>query len=64
MKKKIEKIGKKVCSYIGTFGLGMFFRAGIEYSFNKWVCLGIIFAAILMSIGFIGGEECIPDDEK
>lgn len=64
MKKKIETIGKKVISYIGAFGLGIFFATGLAYTFDKWVCLGIILATILFAIGFVGGEECIPDDEK
>lgn len=64
MKKKIEKIVKIVFSYIGAIALGMFFATGLDYTFDKWVCLGIILATLLMSVGFVGGKECIPDDEQ
>ena len=58
------KIAKVILSYIGAFTLGMCFATGLAYTFDKWVVLGIILASILLAIGFIGGEECIPDDEK
>ena len=61
MKTKITKV---ILSYIGAFALGMCFATGLAYTFDKWVVLGIILASILLAIGFIGGEECIPDDEK
>lgn len=64
MKNKIEKIAKVIISYIGAISLGMFIAVGIECVFDKWIGAGIIIAALLMATGFIGGDECIPEDEK
>lgn len=64
MKNKIEKIAKIIISYIGAIGLGMFIAVGIECVFDKWIGAGIIVATLLMVTAFIGGEECIPEDEK
>ena len=61
---KFDKIFVKVVSYIGMFGMGMCFACGLDYCFDKWVCGGLILSAILLSCGFIGGEECIPEDER
>lgn len=61
---KFDKIFLRVVSYIGMFGMGMCFACGLDYCFDKWVCGGLVLSAILFSCGFIGGEECIPEDEK
>ena len=61
---KIDKIFLKVVSYIGAFGMGCGFACGMDYCFDKWVCGVIVLGAILFACGFIGGEECIPEDEK
>ena len=62
--KKFDKIFLKTASYIGTFAIGCGFACGMDYQFDKWTCGCIVLGAILFACGFIGGEECVPEDEK
>lgn len=62
MKKKIEKIAQEVISYIGTFCLGLLFAIGLIYTFDKWVCAGLICASILFSIRFISNN--VEEEEE
>ena len=62
MKKKIEKIAQKVISYIGAFCLGLLFMGGLVYTFDKWICAGLICASVLFAIGFISNN--IKEEEE
>ena len=62
----MKKIVQKIISYIGAFCLGLLFMAGLVYTFDKWICAGLICASILFSIGFMSNntEEEEEDEDR